>query len=459
MVFSSLVFLFLFLPLSVLAYFLVPGLKLKNRVLLVFSLVFYAWGEPVYILLMLFSILMNYALGILMEDDPGKKKRTLAFAVFANLVVLGFYKYYGFLMTTVNGLFGTSFRIHEIPLPIGISFYTFQALGYLIDLYRGKFKAQRNVLDFGLYISMYFQLIAGPIVRYQDVERQLHEREITLTRLGKGLSVFLFGLGKKVLLANTAGALFKAVQAMGPQVSTASAWLGAIAYMLQIYFDFSGYSDMAIGLALAFGFDFPVNFDRPYLSGSVTEFWRRWHISLGTWFRDYVYIPLGGSRVRAWRQVLNRAVVWALTGLWHGASWNFVVWGLFHGLVLTAERFFLKKKPLPAVPGRLLTLLLVLVGWVFFSSGTLPDALMTLRAMAGFAKGGLADKTALGLLANHGAALAAGIVCCLPFAGKLRDRLLEKHRILLLLTVLLILLLSTVFLVTDTYNPFLYFRF
>ena len=434
-------------------------MKAKNAILLVFSLVFYAWGEPVYIFLMIFSILMNYALGRLMEEEPDKKKRTLIFAVAVNLLVLGFYKYYGFLLTSLNDWWGTNFYVHKIPLPIGISFYTFQAMSYIIDLYRGKFKAQQSLLDFGLYISMYFQLIAGPIVRYQDVEKQLKEREISAARLGRGMAIFLFGLGKKVLIANTTGELFDAVQAMGAQVSTATAWLGAAAYMLQIYFDFSGYSDMAIGLAYAFGFDFPVNFNKPYLSRSLTEFWRRWHISLGTWFREYVYIPLGGNRVKSKKQIRNILIVWALTGLWHGAAWSFMIWGLYHGVILMAEKYLFKKKALPAVPGHILTLLIVCVGWVFFSANSLADAGVTLRAMAGFARGGLADHTALSLLAAHGAWLLAGILCCLPQADRLKNAMIERNKVALVAATLAILGLSIAFLVTKNYNPFLYFRF
>ena len=459
MVFSSLVFLFFFLPLSVILYYLVPGLKSKNIILLLFSLVFYAWGEPLYIFLMLFSILMNYFLGILMEAEPEKKKRTLIFAVTANLLVLGFYKYYGFLLTTLNSCFGTSIPVREIPLPIGISFYTFQAMSYIIDLYRGKFKAQKNILNFGLYISMYFQLIAGPIVRYEDVEKQLSEREISLSRLGRGMAMFLFGLGKKVLIANTAGELFDSVQSLGAGVSTATAWLGAIAYMLQIYFDFSGYSDMAIGLAHAFGFDFPENFRLPYLSRSVTEFWRRWHISLGTWFREYVYIPLGGNRVRLWKQIRNILLVWALTGLWHGAAWNFVLWGLYHGLILLGEKFLLKKKELPKVPGHILTLLLVLIGWVLFSANSLPEAVTAIIAMAGFAEKGLGDLTAVCYLASYGACLILGIFCCLPAAERIKTMLLNRNKVLLACVSIAILGLSVVYLVTENYNPFLYFRF
>ncbi len=458
MVFSSVVFLFAFLPLSVLLYFLIPGIRRKNLVLLLFSLVFYAWGEPVYILLMLFSILMNYAFGRLMEDEPEKKKHTLIFAVVMNLLVLGFYKYYGFVLGSINAAFGTEIYIHEIPLPIGISFYTFQAMSYIIDLYRGKFKAQRDLLDFALYISMYFQLIAGPIVRYQDVERQLKEREISASRLGKGLAMFIFGLGKKVLIANTVGELFDTVQAMGPAVSTASAWLGAAAYTLQIYFDFSGYSDMAIGLAHAFGFEFPENFDMPYISASVTEFWRRWHISLSTWFKEYVYIPLGGNRVSTGRHIRNILIVWCLTGLWHGAAWNFVFWGLYYGLLLLAEKYLLKK-PLPALIGHIVTMLLVCVGWVFFSAESLPAAFQTLSAMAGFASGGLADQTAAGLLTGYGAWLLLGILLCFPFASRCRRKLLWKKSPMMPLVTVLILILSVAFLVTHNYNPFLYFRF
>nr|MBQ6242889.1 MBOAT family protein [Lachnospiraceae bacterium] len=457
MVFSSIIFLYFFLPLCLLLYFLVPGIRAKNVILLLFSLLFYGWGEPVYILLMLLNITVNYFLGRLMEWEPDKKKRTLVFAVFFNLLVLGFFKYYGFLIESINGLLGTSLPVRKLPLPIGISFYTFQTLSYIIDLYRGKFKAQRSLIRFGLYISMYFQLIAGPIVRYHDVEKQLSQREISARRLGKGLAMFLFGLGKKVLIANLVGELFDILVSGQTQFSTLGAWIGAIAYTLQIYFDFSGYSDMAVGLGHAFGFDFPENFRTPYLSSSVTEFWRRWHISLGTWFREYVYIPLGGNRGGAAKHIRNILIVWALTGLWHGANWTFVLWGLYYAVFLLIEKYVVKKRV--PVLGNIVTLLIVVVGWVLFSSNDLAEVGVRLSAMAGFGALGLTDTAALFYLREYAVWLILGIVLCLPFAARLKTGLLWKHRVLTGLIALLILVISTAFLVTQNYNPFLYFRF
>ena len=459
MVFSSLIFLYAFLPLSVLLYFLLPGIRLKNGVLLLFSLLFYAWGEPVYVLLMLLSIGVNYFLGRLMEDDPAHKKHTLVFSLIWNLFVLGFFKYYAFLLINLNALFGTDFPVRELPLPIGISFYTFQTLSYLIDLYRGKFRAQRSILDFGLYITMYFQLIAGPIVRYEDVEKQLQSREISLTRLGEGLGRFSIGLGKKVLIANMLGSLYSEAEALGAAASTASAWLGALACTLQIYFDFSGYSDMAIGLGHGFGFDFPENFGTPYLSRSVTEFWRRWHISLGTWFREYVYIPLGGNRGGTAKHIRNILLVWLLTGLWHGAAWNFVAWGVYYGLLLLVEKYLFRRGSLPPVLNHLATLLMVVIGWVIFFANSLPQAWTSILTMFGLAGTGLTDAAFFWLIREYGAWLALGAFFCLPFMIRLRDYLLKEGRFLLPFVTLGILLLSTAFLVTENYNPFLYFRF
>ena len=458
MVFSSLVFLYAFLPVSMVLYFMIPGIKAKNVILLLFSLLFYAWGEPVYIFLMLYSILFNYLLGRLMESEPEHKKQTLVFAVFLNLLVLGFFKYYGFVVTTINDLFHTTIPVRELPLPIGISFYTFQALSYIIDLYRGKFKAQRNLIRFALYITMYFQLIAGPIVRYEDVEKQLDEREISMTRLGKGMGRFVLGLGKKVLIANMMGELFRRVTDMNSGITTAAAWLGILAYTLQIYFDFSAYSDMAIGLGHACGFDFPENFNQPYLSKNITDFWRRWHISLGTWFREYVYIPLGGNRVKPFRHILNIMIVWFLTGLWHGASWNFVIWGLYYGVLLIFEKYVMKK-PLPGPLKYIYTMFFVMIGWTLFSAGNLSEAVFMLQAMFGFAPGGAANTEALYLLCTYAAWIAAGIILVLPCGMKFRDWLLKGSKTALCLATLAILVLSTAFLVTQNYNPFLYFRF
>ena len=339
MIFSSLFFLFVFLPLTLLVYFFVPK-KAKNIVLLISSLIFYAWGEPVYILLMVFSIIYNYISG--MEIDFYRRRGITAqlrlifwLAVGVNLGILGFFKYYGFLLENLNRILPFTIKYTPLALPIGISFYTFQTLSYIIDVYRGDVDVQRNPINFGLYISMFPQLIAGPIVRYSDIEAQLTDRKVTFEGFGQGVKFFVKGLAKKVLLANNIGMAYTAISALpADKFSALAAWIGAVAYTFQIYFDFSGYSDMAIGLGKMFGFTFMMNFDHPYISSSITEFWRRWHISLSTWFREYVYIPLGGNREGTAKAIRNLFIVWTLTGFWHGAAWNFVVWGLSYGVLL-----------------------------------------------------------------------------------------------------------------------------
>ena len=342
MVFSSLHFLYIFLPAVMLAHLIVPR-RFRNGVLLAASIWFYAWGEPVYVGLMLFSVAWNYLTGLQLSVRTRKAARraTLVGAVAVNLAVLGFFKYYGFLVRTLNGALGLRLPDYQLPLPIGISFYTFQALSYVVDVYRGTTRPQGSLVDFATYITMFPQLVAGPIVKYTDIEAQLRKRGATLAQLGQGLERVILGLSKKVLLANNLGLLADAMRA-SPRLSVLSAWLGAAAYALQIYFDFSGYSDMAIGMGRMLGFAFAENFDYPYRARSVTEFWRRWHISLSSWFRDYVYIPLGGNRVGVGRHLLNLLAVWLLTGLWHGASWNFVLWGLYYFLVLMVERYLLR---------------------------------------------------------------------------------------------------------------------
>lgn len=462
MVFSSLTFLFAFLPPVVVLYYLLPQ-RFWNITLLIFSLIFYAWGEPVYILLMLFSITVNYFMGLAIEEQPEKAKITFIYTVILNLFVLGFFKYFGFLIETFNAIFHTSIAVKKLPLPIGISFYTFQALSYIIDLYRKNIKCQRSYIRFALYITMFPQLIAGPIVRYSDVEKQLENRKVNFTQFGQGAQRFLVGLAKKVLLANAIGGLYETVHAMGGDISCGTAWLGAIAYTLQIYFDFSGYSDMAIGLGRIFGFSFPNNFDHPYLSGSVTEFWRRWHISLGTWFREYVYIPLGGNRVRVPRHILNILIVWMLTGLWHGASWNFILWGLYYGILLLWEKFVWKrvtdKIGMPAIIGHVFTLLAVIIGWVIFSADSLGAIGITLKAMFGFSASGVWDATATYLLKTNLAWLIAGIVASTALVHNLVQLAVGSKRKLLVVCDVLIFIACIASLVTQNYNPFLYFRF
>ena len=369
MVFSSLTFLLCFLPCVLLVYFLVPK-KAKNATLFAFSLLFYAWGEPVYVGLMIFSTVLDYCCGRAVEKYRGtpKAKIGLLVSVIVNLSLLCLFKYTDFFIGTVNGILGCNIPLLNLPLPIGISFYTFQTMSYTIDVYRGDAKVQKNIISFGAYVSLFPQLIAGPIVRYQTIADRINERTHSFDKFGEGVKRFVCGLGKKVLLANNIGLLWSTVS-KADGITAVSAWIGIIVFAFQIYFDFSGYSDMAIGLGKMFGFDFLENFDYPYCSKSITEFWRRWHISMGTWFRDYVYIPLGGNRKGLAVQLRNTAVVWLLTGFWHGASWNYVLWGVFYGAILIFEEFFLlnKLKKAPAFVGRLYTLFCVAAGWVLFT--------------------------------------------------------------------------------------------
>ena len=385
MVFSSVLFLFRFLPIFMICYFLVPR-KMKNLVLFLGSLVFYAWGEPVYIFLMLFSTISDYVWGRLIEEYRGKDRSRifLLCSIVINLFILGFFKYADFLMQTVNTVFGTSIPLLKLPLPIGISFYTFQTMSYVIDVYRGDTKAQRNILQFGVYVTMFPQLIAGPILKYHQVERYLQDRRTDLDAISYGVKRFVTGLAKKVLLANNLGLLWKQVAELGnEQMSILMAWLGIAAFALQIYFDFSGYSDMAIGIALLMGYRFKINFDSPYKSGSITEFWRRWHISLSSWLRDYLYISLGGNRRGKIRTYFNLFITMVLGGLWHGASWLFVIWGAWHGVLLIVHKVYRRIFPVakddrPGIIRHffhvLLTFHVVAAGWIFFRSPSLDVA-------------------------------------------------------------------------------------
>ena len=384
MVFSSILFIFAFLPIALGLYTLVPK-QGKNLILLLVSLFFYAWGEPVYVFLMLFTIVFDFGMGIFMEKKPHLvRKRIFIFTVIVNLSFLFFFKYWGFLLDTINQLFSLSIPYTPLPLPIGISFYTFQILSYVVDIYLGKVPVQKNIVSFGLYVTMFPQLIAGPIVRYKDIDDQLSDRVMNQEKFGIGVERFIQGLGKKVLLANNIGYVWTLISAMDVgEMSVLTAWIGIIAFTFQIYFDFSGYSDMAIGLGKMFGFEFLENFNYPYISRNVSEFWRRWHISLGTWFREYLYIPLGGNRVAIPRLFLNLCIVWLLTGLWHGASWNFVIWGGYYGLILFTEKVFLNRllEKLPTFIQHTYTLLLVVIGWVLFASPDMGFALSYLQVM------------------------------------------------------------------------------
>lgn len=470
MVFSSLVFLFVFLPITLLFYFIVPR-KYRNFILLIVSLIFYAWGEPVYIVLMLFSTVIDFINGLLVEkyaDQPKKAKKVVIFAVIVNLSLLTFFKYSGFIVSNLNALMGTTFTVPDIALPIGISFYTFQTMSYTIDVFRKDAPAQKNIINLGAYVTMFPQLIAGPIVRYQTVAEQLNHRKETQSLFASGVERFVIGLGKKVLLANNIGLLWSQVSSMAiSELTVMTSWLGVIAFGLQIYFDFSGYSDMAIGLGRMFGFELLENFNYPYISQSITEFWRRWHISLGTWFRDYVYIPLGGNRKGKWRTYLNVFIVWFLTGLWHGASWNFILWGLYFGIIITIEKVFLMKwlSYAPRLIRHLYTLVLLIIGWGLFAFENLSYLKDYFRVMFGFKEVALYDQVTLYYLMTNGVLLIILVVASTPLAKQMYQKLKQSKRgelldvVLSPIVCLLILILSTAYLVDSSYNPFLYFRF
>ncbi|MBR2659766.1 MAG: MBOAT family protein [Clostridia bacterium] len=465
MVFSSLTFLLLFLPLTLLCYYLARGVKARNLVLCLFSLVFYAWGEPVYVLLMLGSILFNYCIGLALGKTAGKgvRRALLVLALAVNLGAIGLFKYGNFVLENLGLLFGPGLPRLSLALPLGISFYTFQILSYVLDVYHEKTPVQSSLLRLATYIVLFPQLVAGPIVRYEEIQSQLQSRRETLEDFTEGLRRFAIGLGKKVILANAMAAIADPIldSAVLPP---GSAWLAAVAYMLQIYFDFSGYSDMAIGMGRFFGFRFSENFNYPYAADSITEFWRRWHISLSSWFRDYVYFPLGGSRCSTARNILNLMIVWTLTGLWHGASWNFVLWGLYYGVLLILEKYVLAGliRRLPKVLRRVLTLLAVLAGWVIFRQTSLPAIGECLRAMLNPTAGGLGSYLAAnaGVLENT-IWLIPAVIGCFPLGKYLTRRFSGRKGFGLLRSgwALLVWLLSLSLLLGATYNPFIYFRF
>lgn len=472
MVFSSLLFLFRFLPAVLILYFIVPK-RFRNLVLLLVSLIFYAWGEPKYVFLMLFSILITYLGGFMVDrfrssGDEKKAKISMIVTVALALSLLGFFKYADFVIETVNRIGHTDIDLLRLSLPIGISFYTFQTISYVIDVYRGDARVQKNIISYGAYVTMFPQLIAGPIVRYSTIDEQLRTRRESAEEFAGGAERFVIGLGKKVLLANSAGALWDSIRVMDASTMPAlTAWLGIAAYTFQIYFDFSAYSDMAIGLGHMFGFRFLENFNYPYQAKSVTEFWRRWHISLGTWFREYVYIPLGGNRVSRARFIRNIMIVWMLTGIWHGADWNFVLWGIYYGVLLLVEKLFLKKY-LEKTPGWLqhvYTMFTVMIGWFIFTWNENESGFAYLKAMFGMG-GGFADRGTVYLLYTNAILLVMLILgstdlparlaglCRARIAG--RDTLTTVVRCIFLTAVFF---LSTAYLVNASYNPFLYFRF
>lgn len=471
MVFSSILFLFRFLPIFFIVYFMAPK-RMKNFILFFGSLIFYAWGEPVYVVLMLFSTISDYLHGRWIdsakrEGRQQKAKIFLLSSVIINLAMLGFFKYADFLIASVNGIFGINIPLLHLPLPIGISFYTFQTMSYSIDVYKGEVPVQKNIISFGTFVTMFPQLIAGPIVKYKTVQEKLDDRTHNADLFAHGLRRFLTGLAKKVLLANNIGLLWTEILAIEiSSLPVATAWIGIIAFAFQIYFDFSGYSDMAIGLGAIMGFHFPENFNYPYISKSITEFWRRWHISLGSWFKEYVYIPLGGNRRGIRRQIINILIVWCLTGIWHGAGWNFLIWGLWFAFFLIMEKLFLLKwlERLPKVVAHLYTLIIVLISWVTFAIESTPQVVGYYQAMFGLNGAGLFNSQTFYILINYAVIFVILIIAATPFPRKIVDRLIMSDRkvlttILSYIFFLAILLLSVAYLVDASYNPFLYFRF
>lgn len=471
MVFSSLLFLFRFLPIVLLLYFLSPR-PARNFILLAVSLVFYAWGEPVYVVLMIVSIISTYLGGRAVhyfkeQDRAGAAKISLIVTVGFGLFLLGFFKYTDFLLRTVNQVTGLNITLLNLALPIGISFYTFQTISYVIDVYRGAARVQKNIISYGAYVTMFPQLIAGPIVQYKTIDKQLRHRQETAEQFAEGVNRFMVGLGKKVLLANNAGVLWDTVNAMNVSALPAlTAWLGIAAYTFQIYFDFSAYSDMAIGLGKMFGFHFLENFQYPYLSRNVTEFWRRWHISLGTWFREYVYIPLGGNRKGTAMLIRNTMIVWLLTGIWHGADWNFLIWGVYYGILLLVEKLFLSRylEKLPGWAQHVYCMFVVMLGWYIFVYDQIGGGLGYLAAM--FGGTGFLNRETVYLLYNNGVLLLLLIVGSTTLPARLANGLLKKLKerdwcCILLRSVFYVgvFLLSVAYLVDASYNPFLYFRF
>ncbi|MBQ7889473.1 MAG: MBOAT family protein [Erysipelotrichaceae bacterium] len=459
MLFSSLTFLFVFLPVLIVLYFVLPFRWYKNTLLLAVSLLFYSWGEPFYIVLMIVMILLNYCFGLLISINQ-KKKLILGLAIFVNFLVLFYFKYFNFFMDNLKFLFG---EVHiDVVMPIGISFYTFQIVSYLIDVYRQDVKVQKNPIYFGCYVTLFPQLIAGPIVRYIDVEKAMIDRKVNFSQIADGIRRFCIGLGKKVLLANHAALVADKIFHPDFELTFTAAWVGAIAFALQIYYDFGGYSDMAIGLGKILGFEFNENFNYPYISKSITDFWRRWHISLSSWFRDYVYIPLGGNRCSKPRWVFNMFVVWALTGLWHGAAWNFVLWGLYFFFVLVIEKLLIGKWIEKIyVVRRVYALLLILIGWVIFNCSSVEHIMTYLKTMfTGY------EAIDLMIFRDMNASyvipyLVVGLIAVGPWFKKLFDWM-NRHfitGIMYDLFCLGVLAICVVMLINNSYNPFIYFRF
>ena len=466
MVFSSLPFLFFYLPVVLLIYKLSP-LKLRNLFLLLASLFFYGWGEPIYIVIMFLSIVIDYTHGMLVErwrENDKKARMAVASSVFFNLLLLVFFKYYDFLAGSINAVTGLSLPLLGIPLPIGISFYTFQTMSYTIDVYRKDAPVQKNIVTFGAFVTLFPQLIAGPIIQYKSVAEQLESRCEDLEKFINGVQRFCVGAAKKVLLANAIGQLWD-LSLASENLTVFGGWLGLIAYAFQIYFDFSGYSDMAIGLGKIFGFQFCENFNYPYLSRSISEFWRRWHMSLGTWFRDYVYIPMGGSRVKRSRWIFNTLTVWMLTGLWHGAAWNFVLWGLLYAAMLLIEKFVPALQKLPDLLRRAYVLLIVMLGFVLFNAADLKQALSDMGGLIGIGGLPLFTRETVYYLSSYAWVFALAIIGATPIVSTTAEKLsADKYTgpviaALEPLFILVLLIVCTAYLVDGSFNPFLYFRF
>ena len=470
MAFNDLSFLFIFFPVFLLLHSLMP-MKGKNLVLLVLSILFFAWGSPTYVVLMILIILFNFFSGLRIgqQKEAGSEagaKFTLTSAVVLNVLLLGFFKYRGFLIENINALLGTHFSAGSSSMPMGVSFFTFSILSYLFDVYRGKAPAAKNILNFSLFVTFFPKLVSGPIVQYNQMESQIRERKLTQTLFGSGCRMFLIGLSKKILLSNVLGTTFYAVTALpAGQISVVTAWIGALSYSLMLYFDFSGYSDMAIGLGQMCGFNFGKNFDYPYLASSISEFWRRWHVSLGAWFRDYVYIPLGGSRVSTGKIIRNLLIVWGLTGIWHGANWNFIFWGLYHGGILLVEKFVLKKvlDKIPAFIRVFFTVILAVIGWVFFFSPSLSEGFLWVGRMFGIGAAGFLDTTGKYYLSGSALILVIGAFSAYPLGARLGNLVFRGNsKLPATLSVIwfaLLLVLCIAGMTSSTYSSFLYFQF
>lgn len=463
-VFSSLVFMFAYLPLTLLIYYIVPR-KGRNIFLFIFNLIFYGWGEPTLVLLMVFNVFFNYIGGYLVDkfrNDDKKKKLFLILTCILDIGILAVFKYTNMITDTLNMLPFLDIPSLKISLPIGISFYTFQTMSYVIDVYRDDAPVSKNFINFGTYVALFPQLIAGPIVRYKDVAYQLEHRKESLEQFTNGVKLFMVGLGKKVLIANSMGNLNEAIFSTTDNNGVLGTWIGLLAYTFQIYFDFSGYSDMACGLGNMLGFEFLKNFNYPYISKSITEFWRRWHISLSTWFKEYVYIPLGGNRRGVKRQIINLLIVWGLTGLWHGASWNFLLWGLYYGLLLILEKFVLKKflDKLPSFLQHIYTMIIVIIGWGLFKFTTISELGSCFADMFNFANG-ICGAEAYTLIVGYLPIIIVAAIASTPLAAKLYSRFSDTRYIWIaeVIFCLIILVISTASLVKQSYNPFLYFRF